>query len=205
MEEGVWCDVMWSLILNFFICFKFDLVFIFSSTHHSILFQLDFKFYFFIFQDSGLLNISYFKFDIDDVTGELEANRPVPFRLTPNLTELITNVGVSGPLTASMIAAARCLVHPSFKIQVTIQAVHSTIPQLSFTCSFFHLFLDLFISTSFILLLLHFSFSFLYFFLSFCIPYSLIHLFTYLLIISGIAACSSTWWDDKLAQEEFRS
>jgi hypothetical protein len=30
-----------------------------------------------------------------------------PFRLTPNLTELITNVGVSGPLTASMIAAAR--------------------------------------------------------------------------------------------------
>ena len=28
-------------------------------------------------------------------------------RLTPNLTELITNVGVSGPLTASMIAAAR--------------------------------------------------------------------------------------------------
>lgn len=41
-------------------------------------------------------------------------------RLTPNLTELITNVGVSGPLTASMIASARCLVHPSFKIQVNI-------------------------------------------------------------------------------------
>ena len=120
----------------------------------------------FIFQDSGLLNISYFKFDIDDVTGELEANRPVPFRLTPNLTELITNVGVSGPLTASMIAAARCLVHPSFKIQVTIQTVHSTIPQLSFTCSFSRLFLDLFISTSFILLLLHFSSSFPPFFIS---------------------------------------
>ena len=40
------------------------------------------------------------------------------FRLTPNLSELITNVGVSGPFTASMIAAARCLCHPSFKIQV---------------------------------------------------------------------------------------
>jgi hypothetical protein len=32
------------------------------------------------FQDSGLLNVSYYKFDVDDTTGELEANRPVPFR-----------------------------------------------------------------------------------------------------------------------------
>ena len=61
----------------------------------------------YINQDSGLLNISYFKFDVDDVTGELDSNRPVPFRLTPNLTELVTGVGVAGPLTASMIAAAR--------------------------------------------------------------------------------------------------
>ena len=51
--------------------------------------------------------MAYFKFDVDDVTGELDSNRPVPFRLTPNLTEMITSVGVSGPLTASMIAAAR--------------------------------------------------------------------------------------------------
>jgi len=39
------------------------------------------------------------------------------------LTELITNVGVSGPLTASMIASARCLVHPSFKIQALLRAI----------------------------------------------------------------------------------
>ena len=58
-------------------------------------------------QDSGLINVAYFKFDVDDVTGELDSIRPVPFRLTPNLTEMITSVGVSGPLTASMIAAAR--------------------------------------------------------------------------------------------------
>ena len=32
------------------------------------------------------MNVSYYKFDIDDVTGELEANRPVPFRY--NLNEL---------------------------------------------------------------------------------------------------------------------
>ena len=61
----------------------------------------------YIHQDSGLINVSYFKFDVDDVTGELDSIRPVPFRLTPNLTEMITSVGVSGPLTASMIAAAR--------------------------------------------------------------------------------------------------
>jgi len=77
----------------------------------------------YINQDSGLLNISYFKFDVDDVSGELDSNRPVPFRLTPNLTELVTGVGVSGPLTASMIAAARCLVHPSFKIQAFLRAI----------------------------------------------------------------------------------
>jgi len=77
----------------------------------------------YIHQDSGLMNVSYFKFDVDDVTGELDSNRPVPFRLTPNLTEMITSMGVSGPLTASMIAAARCLVHPSFKIQAILRAV----------------------------------------------------------------------------------
>ena len=34
----------------------------------------------YIHQDSGLVNISYFKFDVDDVNGELDSNRPVPFR-----------------------------------------------------------------------------------------------------------------------------
>merc|ERR1712013_467944 len=58
-----------------------------------------------------------------ELSGELESNRPVPFRLTPNLTELVTSVGVAGPLTASMIAAARCLSHPSFKIQALLRAV----------------------------------------------------------------------------------
>lgn len=44
-------------------------------------------------QDSGLINIAYFKFDIDDISGELDANRPVPFRLTPNIYEFITTTG----------------------------------------------------------------------------------------------------------------
>jgi len=77
----------------------------------------------YIHQDSGLINISYFKFDVDDVSGKLDSNRPVPFRMTPNITEFVTPVGVSGPLTASMISAARCFVQPSFKIASILRAV----------------------------------------------------------------------------------
>lgn len=68
------------------------------------------------FQDTGKLNVSYFRFDINDATGDLDANRPVPFRLTPNISEFLTTIGVSGPLTASMIAVARCFAQPNFKV-----------------------------------------------------------------------------------------
>ena len=49
----------------------------------------------YIHQDSGLVNISYFKFDVDDVTGELDSNRPVPFRMTPSIVEFVTSIGKS--------------------------------------------------------------------------------------------------------------
>ena len=62
---------------------------------------------------------------MDDVSGELDSNRPVPFRLTPNVYEFISEVGVRGPLTASMISAARCLVHPNFKVQAILRYVAS--------------------------------------------------------------------------------
>jgi transformation/transcription domain-associated protein len=77
----------------------------------------------YIHQDSGLLSVSYFKFDVEDSNGELDANRPVPFRLTPNMVEFLTMIGVAGPLTASMIAAARCLVQPSVKVAAILKAV----------------------------------------------------------------------------------
>lgn len=48
--------------------------------------------------------------------GELDTTRPVPFRLTPNIMEYISPIGVSGPLTASMIAISRCFVYPNFKV-----------------------------------------------------------------------------------------
>ncbi|XP_033975211.1 transformation/transcription domain-associated protein isoform X2 [Trematomus bernacchii] len=76
-----------------------------------------------IAQDTGKLNVSYFRFDINDATGDLDANRPVPFRLTPNISEFLTTIGVSGPLTASMIAVARCFSQPNFKVDGILKAV----------------------------------------------------------------------------------
>ena len=40
------------------------------------------------------------------------------YRMTPNVSEFLSVIGVSGPLTSSMIATARCFSHPNFKIQV---------------------------------------------------------------------------------------
>lgn len=77
----------------------------------------------YLHQDCGYINISYFKFDIDDQTGDLDANRPVPFRLTPNISEFLTSTGVTGPLTASMIATARCFVQPQYKLASFLRAI----------------------------------------------------------------------------------
>ena len=70
----------------------------------------------YLHQDSGLVNVSYFKFDVDDVTGELNPARPIPFRLTPNIVEFLTETGIVGPLQASVIATARCFLQPNFQV-----------------------------------------------------------------------------------------
>ncbi|XP_054724829.1 transformation/transcription domain-associated protein-like [Uloborus diversus] len=77
----------------------------------------------YIHQDSGLMNISYFRFNVDDANGELDATRPVPFRLTPNISEFITTIGICGPMTASMVAVARCLAIPNFKVASLLRAI----------------------------------------------------------------------------------
>lgn len=77
----------------------------------------------YVHQDSGLVNISYNRFDVDDTTGELDANRPVPFRLTANIVEYLSSIGITGPLTASAIATARCLVQPNFKLPTILRAI----------------------------------------------------------------------------------
>jgi len=76
-----------------------------------------------IARDCGNVTFNYFRFDIDDVKGELDANRPVPFRLTPNICEFVTPVGVSGIILHCMIALARCLVQPQFSINSYFKAI----------------------------------------------------------------------------------
>ncbi|XP_037947653.1 transcription-associated protein 1 isoform X2 [Teleopsis dalmanni] len=77
----------------------------------------------YLHQDSGLMNISYFKFDINDEQDVLESSRPVPFRLTPNIAEFVTNIGINGPLSAAIVATARCFVQPNFKICSILKAI----------------------------------------------------------------------------------
>lgn len=55
--------------------------------------------------------------------GDLNANRPVPFRLTPNIAEFLTPILIAGPLTASMVAAARCFVYPPYKLSSYLSAI----------------------------------------------------------------------------------
>lgn len=68
----------------------------------------------YIHQDSGFINAAYYKFDVSDASGELDQTRPVPFRLTPNIAELVTPIGIQGPMCASMIAVARCFTQTAF-------------------------------------------------------------------------------------------
>ena len=57
------------------------------------------------------------------LVGELDANRPVPFRLTPSLQSLISPIGVTGPLQMSMVAASRCLVQPQYSLHSILRAI----------------------------------------------------------------------------------
>ena len=57
------------------------------------------------------------------LVGELDANRPVPFRLTPNIAEFLTATGVTGPLTAAMVSSARCFVQPQYKLTSFLRAM----------------------------------------------------------------------------------
>ena len=60
---------------------------------------------------------------LSDTTGELDANRPVPFRLTPCLQSLISPIGITGPLQMSMVAACRCLVQPQYSLHSILRAI----------------------------------------------------------------------------------
>ena len=65
----------------------------------------------------------YFQYWFCYIKGELDANRPVPFRLTPNIAEFVTPVGVNGVMAAAIVSAARCLAEPHFSVQSVLRAV----------------------------------------------------------------------------------
>ena len=69
-----------------------------------------------IAQDSGHLHAAYFRFDISNASGELTSGQPVPFRLTPNIVEFVTSVGVDSVLKAAIVATARCFMQPTFYV-----------------------------------------------------------------------------------------
>lgn len=77
----------------------------------------------YIHQDTGQLNVSFFKFDLDDTNGDLKANRPVPFRLTPNLAELITPTGIVGPFRGALDAVSNCLTNPQSRVISIFRAI----------------------------------------------------------------------------------
>ena len=55
--------------------------------------------------------------------GVLDANRPVPFRLTPNLQSFLSPIGINGPLYMSMVASARALIQPQYSIESILLAL----------------------------------------------------------------------------------
>ena len=55
--------------------------------------------------------------------GELDGVRAVPFRLTPNLAQLVTVLGVSGPLSATVSVTARVLAYPSYRVQAILKPI----------------------------------------------------------------------------------
>ena len=77
----------------------------------------------YIHRDSGLLNVSYFRFDLSEETGELVSSQPVPFRLTNSIQDFVTKFGIQGPMTATMIATASCLTHPNYKVRSILCAI----------------------------------------------------------------------------------
>ncbi|EDV27262.1 uncharacterized protein TRIADDRAFT_23101 [Trichoplax adhaerens] len=77
-----------------------------------------------IYQDSGDVSAMYYTFNIDDDTGRLlNHTRPVPMRLTVNIDHFLKPYCSSGPLTANMIAASRCLVQPQFSLEATFRII----------------------------------------------------------------------------------
>lgn len=88
-------------------------------------------------QESGLCEDIRLKFDIIEASTVVGTNllnnlykfsdetstSKVPFRLTPNLTEFMTVIGVNGVMSAVMISMARCLLQPQYNFSWLLRAI----------------------------------------------------------------------------------
>lgn len=94
-------------------------------------------------QNTGICQTIRLKFDLNEQTTTIQpssnsqddhlafyqqitdfnADRSVPFRLTPNVSEFITNAGVNGVYNAIQIAQARCLVQPQYHFLWILRAI----------------------------------------------------------------------------------
>jgi len=55
--------------------------------------------------------------------GEIVVPEPIPFRLTPNLVNFVTPVGITGLFSAALIASAQTLNDPEFRIKDYLSAI----------------------------------------------------------------------------------
>ena len=94
---------------------------------------------FYLSQSSGICQTIRLKFDVNENSapatqsssilsfyqqiGEFSTDKPVPFRLTPNIVEFITPVGVHGLLSSIKIAMSRCLVQPQYHFTWILRAI----------------------------------------------------------------------------------
>ena len=77
----------------------------------------------YVAQDSGICQNIRLKFDINEMTGDFNSDRPVFSRLTPNIVEFITSAGLFGVLNTVKIATSRCLMQPQFQLNWILKAI----------------------------------------------------------------------------------
>lgn len=97
--------------------------------------------HFYLSQSSGVCQTIRLKFDVNETPissnsqtpsstlslyqhiGEFCNEKPVPFRLTPNVVEFISPLGVHGLLSSIKIAMARCLIQPQYHFTWILRAI----------------------------------------------------------------------------------
>lgn len=91
---------------------------------------------FYLSQNSGICQAIRLKFDLNEQTissgnhvqlnqliNNFNNEKQVAFRLTPNVTEFLTNAGVNGPFNSVLVALARCLVQPQYQFIWLLRAI----------------------------------------------------------------------------------